>query len=303
MQKVRVSLPATLTGFGPALSGLGLAVSLYCTVEITQRQDDALVVETDGEGAGRYPLGLRHPVVLAMMRLFQAQERAPLGLTVAVNNQIPLDSGLGAEAAFWAAGFIGASNLLGGVYSRQQLVERVARTLGQPDGVAASILGGLTASAWGAEGKRLQTGALPVMPMTLVIALPEVHDYAGWSWPERVSLADAIANLSRVPILLEALRAGDLDRLAQVLEDRLLAPALTARIPGYEEARSVAGRAGAAALTLCGGGPALAVFAEANHSRIAAALEIAFENAGVRARTWVVAVDRQGVVVNVARTA
>lgn len=302
MQKVRIRLPATLIGFGPALGGLGLAVSLYCTVEIVQRSDEALVVETEGEGAGRYPLGLRHPVALAMMRVFQSQERAPLGLTISVNNQIPLESGLGAEAAFWTAGFIGASNLLGGVYSRQELIERAARTYGRPDSVVAAVLGGLTAGAW-APDRTLLTCVLPVQPLTLVIALPELPDYAGSARPERVLLADAIANLSQVPLLIDALQSGDLEQLAQTLDDRLLAPALRVRIPGYDEAEAVARRAGAAALALCGGGPALVAFAGANHSRIAAALEIAFENAGVRARTWVVAVDRQGVVVNVARTA
>ncbi len=301
MQKIKITLPATLTSLGPGLGSLGLAVGLYTTVEISNRNDEALVVETTGEGAGRYGTGLRHPVVLALIRIFQKQERAVLGLNVRVSNNIPLDSGLGAEAAFWVAGVIGANNLLGTVYSREMILEIAAQISGWPDQTATAILGGLTASLTTANTMTYRP--LPVSGLSLVVALPELGNYSAdvsRVIPERVPLNDALHNLSRLPLLMEALRAGDFKLLGMAADDRLYLPYLKPHIPGFDHAAEMARRAGALAVTLSGGGPAIIAFAEENHQNIAAAMRAAFANAGVQARAWVLPVDRQGVVISVA---
>jgi homoserine kinase len=301
MQKIKIKLPATLTNLGPGLNSLGLAVSLYTTVEITRRNDEMLVVETAGEGAGRYGIGLRHPTALAIMRVFQREERAVLGVTIKVNNQIPLDSGMGAEAAFWVAGVIGANNLLGAGYSRETILEIAARISDWPEQTATTILGGLTASM--IQGENLVYRSLPVQALNVVIVLPELERYreaASRGRPERVPIHDALYNLSRLPLLVDALRAGDLRMIGQTLDDRLHLPYLKPHITGYDHAAEMARRAGASAVGLTGDGPAIVAFCEQNPKMVATMMELAFENSGVKARSWVLSVDRQGVVISVA---
>jgi homoserine kinase len=304
MRKVKISLPATITSLGPGLNSLGLALSLRATVEIRERTDEQLIVETEGEGAGRYSVGLRHPVVLGMVRVFQQMERAPLGLTVKVESQIPPACGMGAETAFLVAGIIAANNLLGNPFNREQTLELAAQAVKRTDAVVTAMLGGLTASTLN-DGK-LTYRTLPIAPLTLVAVVPNIDTYADATraiTPERVPFADALANLSRVPLLLEALRGGDLKLLANVLDDQLRAPLLHKHIPGYGHAVEMARRAGAQAITLCGEGPALIAFAEKGHKQIADALQTAFQNSGVKARTWILPADTQGVVLSVAQSA
>ncbi|MBL8156230.1 MAG: hypothetical protein JNM70_18770 [Anaerolineae bacterium] len=300
MYRVKITLPATITDLGPGLNSLGLAVGLHTTVEISQRSDDQLVVETEGEGAGHYPTGLRHPVMLAAARVFQQEERAALGIHVRVNNQIPLNCGLGAEAAFWVAGVIGAGNLLGIIHRRAEVIEVASRTSRMVSQTVTSMMGGLTASFL--QDDRLVSRALNVAPVSVIIALPEVKGYAreiARVKPERVPLQDALFNLSRVPLLVEALQVGDLELIGRLLDDRLHIPYLKPHIAGYDHVVEMARRAGAAAVTLSGDGPAMVAFAESNHRMIAAAMELAFENVGIHARTWIVPVDTQGVVISV----
>lgn len=300
MKKIKITLPAAATDLGPGLNSLGLALSLYCTVEITERRDEALLVETEGEGAGDYPVGLRHPVMLGLMRVFQKQERAPLGLSIRIFSRIPPNSGLGAEAAFWVAGIIGANNLLDNPFTRTQILELAAQVTRQPDCAVTTILGGLTVSLL--DGEALICRAFSGAPLTVIVALPQIDHYAAEPLPERIPMADALFNLSRAPLLLDALREGDLNLIGQVLDDRLCLPHLKPHIPGYERAAEMAVRAGALAVTVSGEGPALIAFAKDNHQRIATTIEIAFENAGVKARSWVLPIDTQGVVVSVARS-
>jgi homoserine kinase len=143
MRRVRVTLPASITNLGPGLNSLGLALGLHCNVEFTDRDDGALVVETRGEGAGRYALGARHPVVIGMTRVFQHVERAVVGLTVRVDNAIPLASGLGAEAAFLVAGVVGANNLMGSPFKRDALLQFVSGVTRRADHAVTAMLGGL----------------------------------------------------------------------------------------------------------------------------------------------------------------
>jgi Homoserine kinase len=130
MRRVKVTLPAVATEIGPGQDGLGLALGLHAVVEFSERSDHQLVVDTRGEGAGRYSVGLQHPAVLGMIRVFQKLERASLGVNVVVDSQIPVESGLNAESAFHLAGVIGGSNLLGTPLSREQALAFAVETGG-----------------------------------------------------------------------------------------------------------------------------------------------------------------------------
>jgi homoserine kinase len=305
MHKIKIRLPATITSLGPGLNSIGLALGLYTSVEVSKRTDEALVVETEGEGAGRFSIGLRHPVMLALIRMFQHLEQAPLGVTVKVNNQIPLVSGLGAEAAFLVAGVIGANNLMGSIYDREQLLSIAAQmnatSISTPNEVITPVLGGLTASVMNSH--TLIYRSLPLTSFKVVVVLPEVENYPRPVVAERVPLQDMVHNLNRVPLLLDALRNGDLTLLAQVLDDKLRAPLLTPNIPRYAEVAESARRAGALAVTVSGDGPALLAFAANKHEKVVDAMREAFKNAGMKARGWVLPVDTQGIVISVMQSA
>jgi homoserine kinase len=71
------------------------------------------------------------------------------GLSVSINKNIPLGSGLGGSASSAVAGVVAANALLGAPYSRNDLFyfalegERIASGVAHPDNVAPSLFGGL----------------------------------------------------------------------------------------------------------------------------------------------------------------
>ncbi|MBZ0302757.1 MAG: homoserine kinase [Anaerolineae bacterium] len=297
MRKVTVRLPATMTCIGPGIRALGLALSLYATIEISERSDHQLIVDTAGEGAGHYSIGLRHPVVLGLMRVFQQAERAPLGVHIRVTSQIPVASGLGAEAAFWVAGIIGGSNLLGLSLSRQEILKLSAQIAPKPDHAISALLGGLSSAVQQAD--QLIYRALPIRAFPLVVVTPDIDDYPESNTPpETIPWSDAAHNLSRVPLLLEGFRTGDLPLISAMLDDRILQPRLNTRIPGYQHVRETARLAGALGVTLSGSGPSLIAFAPHHHQQVADAMIAAFGYAGIQARAHVVTIDTQGVVIS-----
>lgn len=299
MRKVRITLPAALTNLGPGIGTLGLALGLHTVVEISERADHQLIVDAEGEGSGHYSIGLRHPVTLALSRMFQRLERAPLGIHIRINNEIPLNSGLGAETAFLVAGIIGASNLMGGVFTREQILEVAAQISGRPDAVVTTLRGALATAFL--DGESLVYRTLPLASLKVIVVVPELDQQvrkARAAVPEKVALQDVTHNLSRVPLLVEGLRSGDLELVSKVLDDKLFSPLVMTRVPVYRYASEVARRAGAQGVTLSGDGPALVAFAASGHDQLAEAIVLAFQSADVKARSWVLPVDTQGVVIS-----
>lgn len=303
MRRVKVTLPGTITNLGTGLSTLGLAVGLHTTIEVSERTDSLLNVETSGEDAGRYPLGIRHPVILGMSRIFQRLERSVVGINVRVDNHIPTALGLGVETAFFVGGMIAANNLFGSPFARAELLQIASRVTGRADQAVTSMVGGLTAST--IIGDTVNYRNFPLSPMKVVLALPILPDYAEKTravLPDAPPMRDALHNLSRLPFLIEALKAGDLMMAGKVMDDRLFAPYRAAHIPGYEDVIEIARLNGAASVSLCGSGPTLLALAANQHQKIADVIARTFEDIGISVKTWIVPIDTQGIVLSVAQT-
>lgn len=297
MQKIKIRLPATLTNFGVALENLGLALSLYTQVEFSPREDSQLIVETFGEGAGEYALGLRHPVVLGMARFFQLEERAPQGVHIRVQNDIPLRSGLGAETAFMLAGVIGGNNLLGSRYGRDELIQVAIQMTQRPYNILSAMLGGLTCHMMQADALPAYR-SLPLAAFKVIVAMPQFERYSAPLKPEKLDYGDYLYNAQRLPLLLEALKHGDVALLASTFQERLFAPQFAQQISGFAHVAEVARLAGALGVTTSGMGPAMIFLAHKAHDRIAEAIETAFRNLEIKGRVVVAPLDTQGVVIS-----
>lgn len=297
MQKVRIRLPAVASGFGSLFNSSGLALSLHADFEISFRQDDEIIVDAYGEGAGRYSTGLRHPTVVGMSRMFQILERAPQGFHVRVHNEIPFDAGLGAETIAMVAGMAAANYLSSRPLDRQSLVQLVGRQISHPEVSITSLLGGLTNVATTAE--LVFTHTHTIRNHRLIVAIPHSEQmYSPPALPERLPSQETLENIRKLPILIEALRVGDMRSAEYLLRDALLDPYYKEHLPGYEHILGIARLAGAYGVGVSGGGPALVIFGGREIDRIAEAVEVAYENLGISTWVRVVSVDTQGIVVS-----
>ena len=303
MRKAKVTVPAVSTNLGPGVESLGLALSIHVTATFLERSDSQLLIETHGEDSADLSPDCYHPVMYAAIRVFQQLEDSPAGLRIDIRNAIPLQSGLGAEEAMTVAGLIGANSLMGNPLERDELLAIGAEIMGRADGLIGAMLGGLTLCAADADGPPLYR-RLNVSPYKVLIILPQIVDYETdlVHPPAKLNAEDALFNLGRLGLAVEALREGDFELLGRAFHDRLLTPALEHTIPGYHEAIQAAYDAGAAAVTVSGQGPALLAFTLFNHYKIADAVQSVFDTRDILSRVWTLTVDTQGVVVTAAET-
>ncbi len=303
MRKAKVTVPAVCTNLGPGVESLSLALGMHVTATFVERSDSQLIIETHGEDSADLTPDCYHPVMYAAIQVFQRVEDSPTGVRIDIRNGIPLQSGLGGEEAMTIAGLIGANSLMGNPLERADLLAMGTEIMGRADGLLGAMLGGLTISAAGSEGAVLYR-RIDVSPLKVLVVLPEIADYD----PETIQLSrkvdvdDALFNLGRYGLVIEALRTGDFDLLGQAWSDRLLTPLVERAIPSYAEVVRTAREAGATAVTISGQGPALLVFALANHYKIADAIQTVFDARDVLSRVWTPTIDTQGVVVTAAET-
>ncbi len=305
MKKVSVSTPASTANLGAGFDCLGLALNLRNVVELWDTgRGGGLEIDVEGEGEDQLPTDDTNLVYRAADRLFAKVGKRPAGLLrVHAVNGIPLGSGMGSSAATIVGGLVAANALVAdqrGGLAREDLLRLAYEMEGHPDNAAAALYGGLTLVS--AAGDELMARALPVPPLRVVIALPELRlstAEARAALPAQVPLADAVYNLGHALFTVQALTSGDEALLRWAVSDRLHQPYRQRLIPGYATVVAEARKAGAAAVALSGAGPSLVAFASARHDQIAAAMQAAFLVNGLKCRTFVLPVDRQGVQISV----
>ena len=302
MKKVSVSTPASTANLGAGFDCLGLALNLRNVVELWDTgRGSGLEIDVEGEGEDRLPTDDRNLVYRAADRMFAKCGRRPAGLLrLHAINGIPLGSGMGSSAATIVGGLVAANELVDGGLARDDILRLAYEMEGHPDNVAAALYGGLILVS--ASGDELMARSIAVPPMRVVIALPEMRlstAEARAALPAQVPLADAVYNLGHALFTVQALAAGDEALLRWAVGDRLHQTYRQRLIPGYATVAAEARKAGATAVALSGAGPSLLAFATARHNEIAAAMQAGFQANGLKSRTFVLPVDRQGVQVSV----
>ncbi|MBH5295649.1 homoserine kinase [Corynebacterium ulcerans] len=229
-KKVSVTVPASSANLGPGFDTLGLAVSLYDTVEV-EVVASGLSVEVFGEGQGELPLDGSHLVVKALRAGLKAADAHAPGLKVVCHNSIPQSRGLGSSAAAAVAGVCAANGLAGCPLSDEQLVQLSSAFEGHPDNAAASVLGQAVVS-WteipvdGKTEPQYKAVTIPVAESIMATALvPNFHastEAVRRVLPTDVTHLDARFNVSRCAVMTVALQhhpellwEGTRDRLHQ----------------------------------------------------------------------------------------
>lgn len=229
-KKVSVTVPASSANLGPGFDTLGLAVSLYDTVEV-EVVASGLSVEVFGEGRGELPLDGSHLVVKALRAGLKAADAHAPGLKVVCHNSIPQSRGLGSSAAAAVAGVCAANGLAGCPLSNEQLVQLSSAFEGHPDNAAASVLGQAVVS-WteipvdGRTEPQYRAVTIPVAESIMATALvPNFHastEAVRRVLPTDVTHVDARFNVSRCAVMTVALQhhpellwEGTRDRLHQ----------------------------------------------------------------------------------------
>ncbi|MGP3535322.1 homoserine kinase [Microbacterium sp. RD1] len=272
-RRVQVRVPATSANLGPGFDTLGLALSVYDELVVTELDPGLLEIEVAGEGAASVPRDASNLVVRAMAYAFAAVGRQLPGVRLEAHNVIPHGRGMGSSGAAVVSGLLAAKGLLeGDVELGPETLLRLATELeGHPDNVAPALFGGLTI-AWidesGPQHKQLIVHR-GVAPLVFVPEFTMSTKVARSLQPLQVPREDAVFNVSRSALLIAALTQSP-ELLMAATEDKLHQSYRAQAMP--ETDRLVrALRADGFAAVVSGAGPSVLVLADGPGRRLEAA--------------------------------
>jgi homoserine kinase len=113
--------------------------------------------------------------------------------------------------------------------------------------------------------------------------------------PKLIPISDAVVNLGSLTLLLQGLRTGNGDLIADGMHDRLHEPYRWGLIQGGRQVRQAALDAGAWGCVISGAGPSLLALTSADHApAVSRAMVSAWEREGVASRAEVLRVQLSG---------
>jgi homoserine kinase len=283
---LQITVPATSGNLGAGFDVLGLALELHNTFIVAPAATTH--IEVEGGNAGM-PADETNLFYRAFAHLCHAVGAAPPPLHVRMRLAIPSGRGLGSSATAVVGGLLAANACLGRPFGPEALLPHaVSLEHGQhPDNVAPALLGGLVVNVQTTAG--VIAVPVPFPPeLRAVLFMPDfdMDTVQGRAlMPPHYDRADVVFNSSRVALFLTAITQRRYDLLQVAMEDRLHQPYRAQLFPAMPRLIAAALAAGAQGACLSGGGSCILALATDHRPRIAAALEVTAQAAGLTGRS------------------
>jgi homoserine kinase len=286
-QGVVVDVPATTANIGPGFDCLGAALDLGNRFELRVIEGggerfDLIIQGSEGSHLRGGPDNL---VYRSAQRVWREAGEEPVALEARVQLAVPPARGLGSSATAIVAGLIGANALVGEPLSREKLLELAIDIEGHPDNVVPSLIGGLCMTARAASNRWRVVRCEWEPSVKAVVAIPSIRlstSEARRAMPRSIPIPDAVLNLGALTLLLQGLRTGNGDLIADGLHDRIHEPYRWGLIQGGRAVREAALEAGAWGCVISGAGPTLLALASASVAEaVSQAMVKAWEAEGV----------------------
>ncbi|ORX94191.1 homoserine kinase [Basidiobolus meristosporus CBS 931.73] len=290
----KITVPATSANIGPGFDVLGLALSLYLTVEVTVYppglDNEASVKLTyEGDGAETMCLipekNLITKTALYVLSCFGLD--LPKPIAIHINNPIPLGRGLGSSGSAVVAG-VALANFVGNLnLSKERMLDYILQIESHPDNVVAALMGGFVAGYLRnppqtndtqppvGVGSYARLGwAKEIKAIAIIPQFELATEKARKALPVNYQKEDVIFNLQRLTILANALSHSppNVEKIYEAMQDKIHQPYRKHLIPGLPEiieTMTPSSHPGLVGICLSGAGPTVLALATDNFEKIA----------------------------------
>ncbi len=274
-EEIEISVPGSIANLGPGLDTLAVAVQLYLGVKARR------IAHSKNElrfHFANFSLVGDNAIERAFRHMAAKDGSNFPSLDIEVHSDIPLRAGLGSSAAATVAG-LKLYEAVCGPRPMPALLDVASELEGHPDNAAAALLGGLTTSCALADGSVIARSSCWPDAISFVVLTPQVALETSASrrvLPDHISRADAVFNLQRVALLLQALQTQEYGQVREALRDRWHQPFRRPLVPGLERALELEHPA-LLGICLSGAGPSIVALVENDGDAVADLLVRSYE--------------------------
>jgi homoserine kinase len=299
-QAVVVDVPATTANLGPGFDCLGAALDLNNRFEMRciDGGPERFELIIEGSEGSHLRGGPDNLVYRAAQRVWREAGMDPVALEARVRLAVPPARGLGSSATAIVAGLMGANALADEPLSIEKLLELAIDIEGHPDNVVPSLLGGLCLTAKAASRRWRVVRCEWSQAVAAVVAIPDMRlstSEARRALPRAVPVRDAVVNLGSLTLLLQGLRTGNGDLVADGMHDRLHEPYRWGLIHGGRDVHRACLEAGAWGCAISGAGPSLLALCPPGATEaVSEAMVRTWQSRGVASRAPILTIQTRG---------
>ncbi len=255
-----IRVPASTANLGPGFDSVGLALSLYLTVEAERAGQWEVVPESSClEG---FPRDSRHLIVQAAKKAAEHYSADLPPCILRVKSDIPLARGLGSSGAAIVAGIELADSLCGLGLSRHEKLSIAGRMEGHPDNVGASLFGGLVIGYQ--TGEEVLAAAFQHLGIEVLAVVPQeelLTKESRGALPASLTHQESVQAGAAANLLIAALLQGNYELAGKMMQKDLYhQPYRRKLVPHLDMIEEKAAALGVFGTALSGAGPAVVCF-------------------------------------------
>ncbi len=301
MNFVKVKAPATIANLVCGFDVLGMCVKEpYDVMEVKLLNERKVIIQSSNNSTPADPA--MNTAGAPLLEIINELNKE-IGFEVIIHKHIKPGSGVGSSAASAAGAVVAANNLLGNIFSNEDLVrfamfgEKVASGVKHADNVAPCIYGGITLIR---SIFPLDIISLSNPPIHITLVHPQIEiktSDARQILRKEVLLKNAIRQWGNIAGLVAGFTQKDYGAISRSLEDVIIEPLRSILIPGFDEVKKKSIEAGALGGGISGSGPS--IFMLSTDDKIAKDVESImseiYSQLGIDHKTYVTSINNDGV--------
>jgi homoserine kinase len=302
MKEITIHAPATVANLVCGFDVLGLCLEEPYDIMQVRLLDKKQVIIRTTDG---FPLPSDPALNTAGAPLLEmlAQLKQEVGFEVIITKLIKPGSGIGSSAASAAGAVVAANELLGNIFTKEELVrfamfgEKVASGVKHADNIAPCIYGGVTLIR-----SIFPLDIIPISCPALFVSVlhPQIEvrtSDAREILRKEVLLKDAIRQWGNIAGLVAGLMKNDYELIGRSLEDVIIEPVRSILIPGFDQIKAECKAAGAIGGGISGSGPSIFMLSkdEPTAKAVAGVMKSVYDRIGVNYHIYLTTVNHRGV--------
>ncbi|WEK68212.1 MAG: homoserine kinase [Candidatus Chryseobacterium colombiense] len=294
MKNIKLQVPATVANLVCGFDILGMAIhEPYDEMELKLLETPEIIIKhQDHFGLPEEPSKNVAGVVLLKIQEYLNLKN---GFEIIINKKIKPGSGLGSSAASAAGAAVGANELLGNIFTKEELVyfamfgEELASGVKHADNIAPCIFGGITLVK--------SSNPIDIIPLNspdlLVTAVhPQVEvktSDARQILKKNILLKDAIEQWGNIAGLVAGIQNNDFGLIGRSLNDVIVEPVRSILIPKFNDIKEKSLELGALGGGISGSGPSIFMISEKEEisKKIADMMKSVYNKIGIESFVYV----------------
>lgn len=309
--KISVKVPATTANLGAGFDCLGMALPIYniITIEETVLPGTGVEINLINESetpvdvlSEHVPMDENSIIYKAVELLYNSIGQSPTELKITVQTQIPIARGLGSSASVIVGGLLAANELLGHPADEVALLSIATEVEGHPDNVTPAIVGGLVLSSQEDDGRVVYTKLHWPEEWAITVCIPDYElstEISRSVLPKEVPISDAVFNIKRMGMFIQAINNKDTDLMRLALQDKLHQPYRMKLVPGLDKiTENLKHFEDVLGCVLSGAGPAIIIISLKNNlDKIKSVVKDTWEDMNVKTEIMTLPVEEQGAII------